>query len=72
MRKIYSLDEIDCANCAAKLENTLSKIDGVNYVNINFIAQKLTIEIDDGNFDEVMKKVVKTTAREEPDCKIVL
>ena len=72
MRKIYTLDEIDCANCAAKLEETISKIDGVKYANINFFAQKLTIEIDDDRFDDVMKIVVKTAAKEEPDCKIVM
>lgn len=72
MKKIYSLDEIDCANCAAKLENAIAKIDGVKYANINFFAQKLTIEIADEQFDDVMKTVVKTVAKEEPDCKIVM
>lgn len=70
MKKTYTLDEIDCANCASKLETAISKIDGVNFANINFFAQKLTVDIDDEQFDDVMKNVMKTAKRLEPDCKI--
>ena len=68
MKKTYVLDEIDCANCASKLENAISKIDGVNSASINFFAQKLTVDIDDKRFDDVLK----TAKKLEPDCKIVM
>ena len=70
MKKTYALDEIDCANCASKLENAISKIDGVYFASINFFAQKLTVDIDDERFDDVMKNVLKTAKRLEPGCKI--
>lgn len=72
MKKVYRLDEIDCANCAAKLENAISKISGVKFAGINFFAQKLTVEIDDDRFDDVMADVVKTVKRQQPGCKVIL
>lgn len=72
MKKIYSLDEIDCANCAAKLEAALAKTDGVTNVNVNFFAQKLTLEAPDDRFEEVLAAVVKTTKKVEPDCNIII
>jgi len=70
MRKVFELEDLDCANCAAKIEREIAIIPGVNYVNVSFMMQKLTIDIDDSEFDNVMKKVVKTIARVEPDCSI--
>ncbi len=70
MRKTYVLDEIDCANCAAKLENAIKKVEGVNTATVNFFAQKLIIDIDDDKFDAVMQDVLKVCKKIEPDCKI--
>ena len=67
MRKVFKLDEIDCAVCAGKLEDTIKKLDGVQGAKINFLTQKLTLEADDDNFDAV----VKLTAEIEPDCEIL-
>ena len=72
MKKIFKLEDLDCANCAAKMEKALAKVDGVEHVSVNFFTQKLTLEAADGNFDEVLKKVVKTAKKVEPDCKIIL
>ena len=72
MRKVYKLEDLDCANCAAKMETALAKVDGVEHVSVNFFTQKLTLEAADGDFDEVLKKVVKTAKKVEPDCKIIL
>lgn len=72
MKKVYEM-EVDCANCAAKIEEKVKKIDGVLNANISFINQKMTIEIDDSyDFDKVMKQVVKTSKKVEPDCEIKL
>lgn len=70
MKKVFALEDLDCANCAAKMENAVSKIDGVNAVNVSFIMQRMTLEADDERFDEVVKAVVKKCRRIEPDCKI--
>ena len=72
MRKVFQLEDLDCANCAAKMESAIAKIDGVTSVTISFMAQKMTIEADDARFDDIMKEVVKTCKKVEPDCRIVL
>ena len=71
MKKVFKLQNLDCANCANKMEQAIAKVDGVNSVNINFIAERMTIDIDDNMFDEVMELVNKTCKKVEPDCKIV-
>lgn len=71
MKKAFKLEDLDCANCAAKMERSIAKIDGVQSVNVSFIAQKMTIEADDEKFDEIMDHVVKTCKKVEPDCKIL-
>ena len=72
MKKKFKLENLDCANCAAKMEEAIKKIEGVNDANVSFIAQKLTIEADDARFDEIMKEVAAVCAKVEPDCKILL
>ncbi len=70
MKKVFAIEEIDCANCAAKIEAAIQKIDGVTFANVNFFAQKLTIEADDARFDAIMKQVLKAARKVEPDCEI--
>lgn len=69
MKKTFKLDEIDCANCALKLEEALRKVDGVQEVKVNFLSQKLTLAAADDAFDAVLKQVVKTARKVEPDCR---
>ena len=71
MRKSYKLDEIDCANCARELQDGLAKLDGVRDVQVNFMTQKLTLEADDADFDDVLDRVVEYTEDAEPDCEII-
>ncbi len=71
MKKIFKLEDLDCANCAAKMERNIAKIDGVMQINVNFLTQRMTIEADDARFDEIMEQVVKTCKKIEPDCKII-
>lgn len=59
---------IDCANCAAKLEREIQKVEGVKEASISFITEKLVIECDESEKDAVMEKVRKVVAREEPDA----
>lgn len=72
MKKKFNLEDLDCANCARKMEDAIRKIDGVNDINISFMAQKLTIDADDDRFDEIMKEVVKACKKVEPDCNILM
>ena len=72
MRKIFEMEDLDCANCAAKMEDAIRKIEGVTYVSISFMAQRMTIEADDTRFDEIMKKAQKAVKKVEPDCRILV
>lgn len=69
MKKKFAC-EVDCANCAQKMEDAINKLDGVKSATVNFIQQKLTIEADDDRFEEIMDEVVKTCKKVEPDCEI--
>ena len=72
MKKSFKLEDLDCANCAAKIETAIKKLDGVNDATVSFINQKMTVDADDERFDEIMKAVVKCVAKVEPDCRILL
>ncbi|HIU23924.1 MAG TPA: cation transporter [Candidatus Coprovicinus avistercoris] len=71
MRKSFKLDEIDCANCANKLQDALAKLDGVDSASVNFLTQKLTLSAADDRFNEVFERVVKLASEIEPDCEII-
>ena len=71
MKKNYRLENLDCANCAAKMERAVAKIDGVDSVSISFMGQRMSIDADESRFDKIMDDVVKACKREEPDCKII-
>ncbi len=71
MRKSFKLDEIDCANCARKLQDELARVDGVDAVSVNFMTQKLTLSAADDRFDDVLGRVVALAAKSEPDCEII-
>lgn len=72
MTKVFNLEDLDCANCAAKMEQAIAKIDAVHAARVNFISQKMTIDADEACFADVMQKVVKVCHKIEPDCKIIL
>lgn len=72
MKKKFKLEDLDCANCAAKMEEAIKKINGVNDANVSFLAQKLTIDAQDDKFDEIMKEVARVCAKVEPDCRILM
>lgn len=71
MRKVYKLENLDCANCAAKMEAAIREIDGVMSASVSFMAQKLTIETDEASHEDIMKKVVQAMNKVEPDCEII-
>ena len=69
MKKTFKC-EVDCANCAAKMEEAIKKIDGVENARVNFMTQKLVLEAADNVFDSVLKEAVKACKKVEPDCEI--
>jgi len=71
MKKIFRLKDLDCANCAAKMERSIRKIDGVTDASVSFMSQKLSVEADDNRFEEIMDEIVRVCKRVEPDCEIV-
>lgn len=72
MKKKFKLQDLDCANCAAKMEEAIKKIDGVEDASVSFMAQKLTIEAEESRMDAIMEQVVAVCKKVEPDCKILL
>jgi copper chaperone CopZ len=72
MKKTFKLIDLDCANCAAKMEEAIKKIDGVQNATVSFMTQKLTLEAEDSIFDNVVKKTVECVKKVEPDCTIVV
>ena len=72
MKKKFKLQDLDCANCAAKMEESIKEIDGVNDAVVSFMTQKMTVDADDARFDEIMDEVVRVCAKVEPDCQILL
>lgn len=70
MKKHFDLEDLDCANCAAKMEDAIRKIDGVKDCSVSFMTQKLMLEAEDDRFDAVLKEVVKVCKKVEPDCMI--
>ena len=83
MKKKFKLMDLDCANCAAKMEDAIKKanldykvgikeIDGVNDATVSFMMQKLTLDADDDRFDEILKEAAEICKKVEPDCKIVM
>ena len=71
MKKVFKLRDLDCANCARKMEDAIRKIEGVEDVQVSFMMQKLTLVADEARFDEIVEKAVKACRRVEPGCEIV-
>ena len=72
MKKTFRLRDLDCANCAAKMENAINTLDGVQSATVSFMTQRLTLEADDARFDEVLKEAVRVCRKVEPDCTVLV
>lgn len=69
MKKTYNIINLDCANCATKIENEVKKIDSIISFNINFVLQKMTIETNE-EMSKILQKIKKIAEKIEPDCEI--
>lgn len=72
MKKKFKLTDLDCANCAAKMEDAIRKIEGIENASVSFMTQKMTIEAAEDQFDRIMQEVVAVCKKVEPDCVINL
>ena len=70
MKKRFKLIDLDCANCAAKMEDAIRKLDGVHDATVSFMTQKLTLDADDDRFEEIMDQVERIIRKVEPDCSV--
>lgn len=71
MKKVFKVCDLDCANCAMKMERGIKNIDGVTNATVSFMSQKIIVEIDEGRCDEIVKEMKRVCAKIEPDCKIM-
>ena len=73
MKKTYKLIDLDCANCAAKMERAIAELPEVKSVSVSFLKQKLSVELEDESIrGEVMEKIARLIEKVEPDCELVL
>jgi len=71
MKKAFSLIDLDCANCAMKMEEAIKNIKGVEKVSVNFFTQRMVLSADDEKFDAIVDECVRVCKKIEPDCQIV-
>lgn len=71
MRKSFQLSDLDCANCAAKLEEAISKLPELSNVSVNFMAQKLSFETNSDNLEEIVKQIRQVISKIEPECELM-
>ena len=72
VKRVYILQNLGCANCAAKIETAVKALPGVKNASVSFMAQKMLLEADDDKFDAVLKDAVKAAKKVEPDFEIEL
>ncbi|MCQ2419133.1 MAG: heavy-metal-associated domain-containing protein [Clostridia bacterium] len=73
MKKTYKLIDLDCANCALKMEHAINRISGIEAASVSFMQQKMTIDFSDGaDVDKIMGEVVHVIHKVEPDCEVIL
>lgn len=71
MKKTFKMEDLDCAHCAAKMEDAIRKLDGVNSVSISFMTQKMVLDAQDDKFEQILDEAVKVCRKVEPDCRIL-
>ena len=72
MKKTFKIEELCCANCAAKIEDRIKKLDCIKDANLSFMAERLTIEVDEQDLEVAIKEIRKIIKKIEPDCRIII
>ena len=71
MKKVFKMQDLDCANCAAKMEAAIAKISGVEKAAVNFMTQKLTLEAEEAELPRILDEAEKAIRKVEPDCRLI-
>lgn len=71
MKKTYVLEDLDCANCAAKIEEQVGKLDGVSKSTVTLLTQKLVIEAQEDKLPEITKAIRRIVKKLEPDVAVI-
>lgn len=72
MKKVVKMENLDCANCAYKMQEAIKKIEGVRSVNINFMMQKMILDADDDNFDTIVSEAKKACKKIDSSCTLMV
>ena len=72
MKKTFKIEDLDCPNCAAKLEKAISEIPGVKKASVSFIAGKMIVEAEDSDFDGIVAKIPSVAKKTIPDCTVII
>ena len=72
MKKTFKMVDLECAHCAAKMEDAIKKLPGVTSASVNFLSQKLVLEAEDERFHALVQEAVKICKKVEPDCQVVV
>lgn len=72
MKKKFKMENLDCANCAAKMEDAISKLDGVTDCSVNFLTQKFMLDAEDDKFDAALEEACKIVSRIHHDTKVLV
>lgn len=72
MKKVFAMVDLECAHCAAKMEQAIAQLEGVNQVSVNFLTQKLTLDAQEEKFSAIVSEAVKICKKIEPDCDVVV
>ena len=72
MKKRFNMVDLDCANCAAKMEAAIKKIDGVNDAAVSFLAQKLVLDADDARFDDILKLAIAACKKVDSNVEVIV
>ena len=70
MKRVYKLEGLDCADCAARLERKLAAIEGITSANINFMTLKCTLEAEAEKMNEIIEKAMEIIKVEQPDVEV--
>ncbi len=71
MKKVYLLEDLDCAHCAEKIEKEVAKLDGVSESKVTFLTQKLTVEVDEAKVSALLGEIKKIVKKFEPDVTVI-
>ena len=72
MKKTFKIEDLDCPNCAAKLEKAISEIDGVKKASVSFIAGKMIVEAEDSDFEAIVAKIPSVAKKTIPYCTVII